>query len=137
MSSLIGILVHGLDFTLPVTNIILMPFLSPLSRATAVPQWLACVLQWTTCDSKAQVLGVGWRKLLAKCRPVVELKAQSALSLLPHRGRAEVPCSKLYFPFPRNNAILAPIATHPPLAQVKSMPLCLQIKHSVVFGHWS
>lgn len=37
----------------------------------------------------------------------------SALSLLPHRDQLEMPWSKLYFPFPRNNAILAPIPAYP------------------------
>lgn len=50
---------------------------------------------------------------MAKRRPLVELKAHSALSLLPHRDQLEMPWSKLYFSFPRNNAILAPIPAYP------------------------
>ena len=48
-----------MGFALPVTIIILMSFLSPLSRAIAVPQRFVYMLWWIACECKAQLLGVG------------------------------------------------------------------------------
>lgn len=114
ISSLIGILAHDLGFALPVTIVILMPFLFPLSRATAVPRWLACMHQWITHDSKAQLLGVGWKKLLAKCG--ASGGAEGIICPAPASPQRSVRDAlfQAIFPFPRSNAILSPVPTHPP-----------------------
>jgi len=101
-----------------------------------VPQWLAYALV-DYMRMKPSCWGEEWRKLLAKCRPTVELWAQSALPLLPHCGQS-CACAELSLPVPRDSATLTPIPANPFWLRLNPCPSAYRSKVQVLtVGHWS